>query len=403
VLVEGEPALRSRLDELLGEGVDAARAREQLRFDAVRSRGGGIVLHGAGGLGRRALPGLRASGIEPLAFTDNNPALWGQSVEGVTVVSPSDAAQRYGETATFIVTIWGALSRDRMRDRLAQLRAIGCMHVEPFSTLFWARPDGLLPHYGADLPHRVLERSNAVRSTFDLWADDASRLEYVNQVQWRLHMDFDALADPVDGPIYFPTDMYLRNADEVFVDCGAFDGDTIRLFLANSGDRFRAIYAFEPDPQNFALLRANVDKLERSVRERTTVYPFAVGAERGRVSFLAEGSKASAMGAGGLAVDCVRLDDVLSRAGVTFIKMDIEGIELEALEGAAAIIRRERPVLAISCYHAQDHLWSIPSLINSLVSDYEFYLRPHDIEMWDLICYAVPRNRRVARPQTNRA
>jgi hypothetical protein len=57
------------------------------------------------------------------------------------------------------------------------------------------------------------------------------------------------------------------------------------------------------------------------------------------------------------------------------------------------VIREHSPILAISCYHLQDHLWSIPLLINSLNPDYDFYLRPHDLEVWDLVCYAIPCSR----------
>jgi hypothetical protein len=73
--------------------------------------------------------------------------------------------------------------------------------------------------------------------------------------------------------------------------------------------------------------------------------------------------------------------------------MDIEGAEPDALRGAATLIREKSPLLAISCYHQQDHLWSIPLLIQSLNPDYRFYLRPHDLEGWDLVCYAIPNQR----------
>jgi hypothetical protein len=75
--------------------------------------------------------------------------------------------------------------------------------------------------------------------------------------------------------------------------------------------------------------------------------------------------------------------------------MDIEGAELDALQGAQRLIRRYKPLVALSAYHLQDHLWQIPLFLQSLFDRYRFFLRPHRIEVWDLVCYAVPEDRLV--------
>ena len=95
-------------------------------------------------------------------------------------------------------------------------------------------------------------------------------------------------------------------------------------------------------------------------------------------------------------VECVTLDAALAEVTPTHIKMDIEGAELDALEGAREVIARHAPVLAVCSYHRQADLWRIPALIHSINSSYRFFLRPHRIEGWDLVCYAVP-PQRVAR------
>ena len=94
-----------------------------------------------------------------------------------------------------------------------------------------------------------------------------------------------------------------------------------------------------------------------------------------------------------MVVNCVTLDEALSGAEPTYLKMDIEGAELDALNGCHGIIQRVAPVLAISAYHLQDHLWKIPWLIQSFRSDYNFFLRPHCLDGWDLVLYAIPDHR----------
>jgi len=351
------------------------------------------VLFGAGGLGRMIDRKMQSLGVRPVAFADNNPGLWGQSIDGVPVLSPADAAARFGGSAAFVVSVWGVGSRDRMASRVAQLIELGCRVVLPFPALFWKYPELFLPFHVIDRPRNVFGEADAVEAALGLWADEFSRREYVAQIRWRLRGDFDAMADPVSESIYFPAICGLRT-DETFVDCGAFDGDTVESFLAATRSSFTRIVAFEPDPANFAKLRWYVNGLERGVSERIVTRQSAVGAESGKVRFAAEGTDGSAVREGGdLEVECVALDEMLRDETPSYIKMDIEGAEIDALAGGRGLIARRAPVLAICAYHRQSDLWRIPLLIRSLNPDYRFYLRPYRMEGWDLVCYAVPRGR----------
>jgi FkbM family methyltransferase len=386
----------SGVQELLAEGADAARARERRAFDDLA--GGAresIVLFGAGGLGRRCLAGLRRYGMEPLAFADNNALLWGSEVDGLSVLSPDAAASRYGKTAAFVITIWRARGSDRMRDRINALRSLGCDIVVPFGPLAWRYPDGVLPQYGVDLPHKVFEQAADVLTAFDLWSDAPSKREYIAQLRWRLFFDFDGMGAPAAETIYFPPDLLRLRPDELFVDCGAFDGDTLRDFLVASNGSFERYLAFEPDPDNCARLNASLAGLPDAVRQRIDITRAAVASTDGTVSFASGDGPSSRVGDGDLEVEAIALDRFLGDRRPTFIKMDIEGAEPDALAGVSRHIRDDAPILAISCYHRQDHLWSIPLLIHSINSDYSFYLRPHDLEGWDLVCYAIPHSRRA--------
>lgn len=389
-MIDGRRTAREELDALLAEGIDGAVQRECDTFERLAPFGTRVVLFGAGGLGRRVLAGLRSYGIEPLAFCDNNPKLWGTQVDGLAVLTPPAAASMFGAEASFVVTVWGALGNDRMRDRIAQLRALGCDAVLPFLPLAWKFPAGILPHYGADLPRGVHEAAQDVYAAFELLSDDASRAEYVAQVRWRLRADFDALTPPAPHPIYFPRDLCPLRADEVFVDCGAFDGDTVRLFAREAQAQFDKIFAFEPDPHSFEKLLATLRDLPGARAGNVTAFRCATGARSERLRFIASGTAMSAVGDGDLEVEARTLDETVAAAKPTYVKMDIEGSEPDALEGARTIVIEHSPVFAISCYHRQDHLWRIPLQIASLNPNYRFYLRPHDIEMWDLICYAIP-------------
>ena len=384
-------SLDRNLRALLSEPREDALHRERSAFDEqAGSSLAPLVLFGAGNLHCKTLAGLRAGGIEPIAFTDNDPGLWGEEVEGVRVLPPEEASRSLGERAVFVVTIWRGEGTDRMRERCSQLRRLGCARVVTFLPLFWKYPEIFLPHYAADLPHRVLDARERIEEAFGLLSDDASRMEFIGEVRWRLLGDFDHLGEPVSNEIYFPEDLHRLSADEVFVDCGAFDGDTIRRSLARQPDFRGSIKAFEPDPANFGKLARYVESLPYALRQRVEIFPFAVSSRRVILRFNATGTEAASVGSGSTQVQGVALDELLEDCRPTYIKMDTEGAEPEAIRGAFRTIATHRPAMAICVYHRQDHLWEIPLLIDSCAGGYRFHLRPQLLEGWDLVCYAVP-------------
>jgi FkbM family methyltransferase len=382
------------LDALLSEDAAARRVSERLEFDQFAG-GREIVLMGAGGLGRRALAGLRRHGVEPLAFADNSKA--GTILDGLPVLSPGDAARQFGRRAVFVVTIWGANRPHRFAHSLAQLRSLGCDAVSAFPPLFWKYADPLLPFYLQDLPSRLLDDRGDVRRAFDLWADEPSRLEYIAQVRLRLKADFDGLPHPVAQPQYFPEDVYDWSDDEWIVDGGAYDGDTVRTIASLHGDRFAHILAVEPDPGNFLELQATVAALPAAARAKIDCRQLALASTPGTLHLDATGTAASATSAdasaGTIAVRAEPLDSLVANVRPTMVKLDIEGAEMDALAGARETIARDAPVLAVCVYHKQNHLWTIPLELHRLRNDYAFFLRPHNEEGWDLVCYAVPRSR----------
>jgi FkbM family methyltransferase len=396
------PESREReLAEILQRDPSEVRRWEASVFDQLAGdKREKLVLCGAGGLGRKILAGLRLAGIEPLCFADNNPALAGKTVEGLRVLQPAEAAEEFRHEAAFVVTVWGAHSRDRLAERKAQWSALGCETVISFMPLFWKFPETYLPHYSCDLPHKVFENAERVTKAGGLWADDRSRREFNAQVRWRTELDFAKLPAPVSGPAYFPKDVVRLRTDERLVDCGAFDGDTLRDFLTVSAGQFESYWALEPDPANFAKLRALIETMGSSVAERTRIFPVAASNRKETLRFTAGATASSTLDpSGDLEVQGERLDALLGALHPTFIKMDIEGAEPAALEGCGEVLSGSRPILAVSAYHLQAHLWELPLYLAERLHDYSFFLRPHDLEGWDVVLYAIPAERVVTRAE----
>lgn len=368
--------------------ISAADARQRLRraYDAIDDHARRpIVLFGCGPLGRRTAAALTAAHRPPVAFADNNPTKWGATAEDIPVLSPVAALAAYGQTAIFVVTIYNSAAA------CAQLAALGCRHVLPFASFYHGQPEVLLPWCDLDDPAELLRAGTDILAAAGLWADDASRAEYAAQIAWRLGLPAPALAahDP-PAECYFPPDLVRLGDDSLVVDCGAFDGDSLRLLLGRGGP-FGGFLGLEPDPQTYIRLTAFIATLPPAIRRKITARQCAVAAVNASLRFDAAGSVASSVSAaGGTQVAAVTLDHLLAGQRAGLIKMDIEGAEPEALRGAARTLVSDRPILAISAYHRGSDLWVIPLLIKSIVPDYDLYLRRYAEDCWELVCYAIP-------------
>lgn len=367
----------------------AANADHSWIARAVRANP--VVIAGAGQLGRRVLTGLRRVGIDPLAFADNNESLWGSRVEGIQVSSVADAALRFGASAIFLVATWRPVRSGGVADFERQLRGKGCRNVLPFSKIFWAFPEIFPEYYLWDHPLRIENAWPEIERAYSSMSDERSRAVFAAQLALRASADFGALPAIESHAQYFP-EFLERDPDEHFVDCGAYDGDTIAEFLDWASGRFVRITAIEADPSCYReLLRFVASRPE--LTGKVVCRQSAVTSRSGSIRFDASGKTSAAISeSGDTEIRAVKLDDILETAP-TFIKMDIEGAELDALAGAAETIRRHAPVLAVCVYHAQDHLWRVPLAIHEMYPAARLFLRSYRLDGLETVCYAVPPGR----------
>lgn len=383
--------LEQALAELGPRG--ALLQRETQTFGSIAAGSTKVVIAGCGYLGQRALAGARAAGLEVLAFADNDPTRWGNTLEGVPIMRLEDAVSQHNDDAFFVVAIYNGTPPRR------QLADLGCLRIVPYPLFFWQFFRYMPEEDRLELPHRIVQATHQIREGYALLADELSRQEFASQIAWRCSLDYSRLAPPQPASaMYFAPDVVHLSSAEVLVDCGAFNGDSIRLFFDRTGRAFRAIYAIEPDPKNRFELERYVSALPRADRDRIRIFPFGVSDFSGTVLFAASGTAGSgiATSEGTDVIECRRLDDLLEGLPVSIIKMDIEGSEPAALRGATATIRRTRPILAVCAYHKCEHLWTLPALMSEALPEYQLFLRRYAEECWETVYYAVPPERVIA-------
>jgi FkbM family methyltransferase len=385
------PAALDQIQVLLSEPAAEAAARESRAFLAQQAgTDGSVVIFGAGRLGGLCARALARAGVRLAAFCDNDPALAGKTREGALVLSPSEAAQKHGASALFVVAIWTGTGAGGMNDFLAGLRALGCRRVVPFPALLWRAGGPDLPFHAFDRPGTILAAAAKLRELAQRLADERSQEVLLAQLRQRLHGEFTSLPRPALQ--YFVPEAGPLRDDEIFVDGGAFDGDTLRTFLRETAGRFAEYHAFEPDPHNLAGLRATVAGLPAAERDRVFVHPVALAAVDGAVGFVTDAAPTSRrVERAGLEVPARALDSALAGRRVTFLKLDIEGGEAEALRGARRIVAEEGIVVAACVYHRPEDLWEIPAQLRVLQPKASFFLRQHGGDGWETVCYVNSR------------
>jgi len=343
----------------------------------------GAILFGAGRIARALLPKLRQQGIEPAWFVDNNPKLWGQTLDGIEIKSAASLAEA-GDRIVLIMTTYAMQMANACKEA-------GVKRWSWFTDIQDVFGDcAVTTSADSVLSNREIDR------LAEIFQDSKDSLDVLKQA-----LTFCVTGDSRDLPVctpgqYFADHLIPDHFYRYFIDCGAYDGDTLREWIPRKGGlltpgRFK-YHAFEPDPDNFAQLSKYVESLNEPIRAGVTLHQCAVGDAAGHIGMVqgGDGTQLYRNVETDLTTPVVRLDETLAEERVGIIKMDIEGFEPAALEGARGLLKNQRPALLVCVYHRPEHLWTIPLWIHDLNPGYKIALRHHGTSSSETVCYAVP-------------
>ncbi len=289
-----------------------------------------IVIFGSGMNGKGIVQSLKACNISPTCYADNARDKWGTQIEGLEVRCPSEI----------------------------DFRAVDAVVITPFKQEI------------VDAMHKQL---------LELGVKEETLLHY---------KDFSATV--LEYELYFAPDLIKLHENEVFVDAGVLNLETSLRFIEecqkSSIQRYK-IHAFEPDNVSYEKCK---DMLKNMQGADIRLYNTGLWSEDMILHFTETGNAASRISAEqtGTSIKTVALDNCIS-GPVTFIKMDIEGAELEALKGSKEILKRYKPRLAISLYHKKEDLVEIPTYLKELVPEYKLYIRHYSNASVETVLYAV--------------
>lgn len=229
-----------------------------------------------------------------------------------------------------------------------------------------------------------------VISLWDYWEDIVHQFseEHIKNEYFILAK----LVVPLSDLQYFDLPYLPKTTDEIFVDVGVLDGTSTLNFIKWANGTYKIAYLFEPNVEAIELIKNNLTServrlINKGLWDKDTNLCFISDSQSmGSFSLRESGNLAGATDT----VPVTSLDNTLLDVPVTFIKMDIEGSELNALHGGEALIRKYHPKLAICIYHKPEDVIEIPKFIIECYPGYKFYVRHYALTENETVLYAVP-------------
>lgn len=382
-----------------------------------------VILFGAGAAGKEILTALSANNIFPVCFCDNDNSKIGNEYCGLPIISFYELKKRHLNALIIVASrkccefitnqlLTNGFNEDKVFCKYGETNTnLLFMYAEIGTQMLLA--DYKLHYESKDPIDVLMENERKMTDAYYSFADQKSKDLYISKIavylsngNIELFKEFIlTFSEPVlkfgvykyDGTpedyFYFNNDVLSLTEDEIYVDVGAFDGDTVKTFIETckrNNISYKKIYTFEPDPISFSDMVKNTREYDNISHHNKGIWS-ETKTLRFQTSDLAIHNQAGSISnSGNIDMEVVSLDDFLKGASVTYIKMDPGGYIIpEALQGAAETIIKFKPKLALGAYQCFNAIFDIPCIVKSLAPDYKIYLRHNTYHLADTDLYAT--------------
>jgi FkbM family methyltransferase len=352
-----------------------------------------IVLYGAGNFGRFAKKYLDSLNIKIEFVVDvqaeqiRKDMFWA----GIQVLSPDQVAPKDRKSYLLAITVVTA----SYCDIALPLHRNGWHDVVPFYDVAEAYKDRhpLTNGWSANL---LTENDvNRLKTVLLKWSDDISRAHHIQFLAWRcIREEWIFSYAPIrnDNKFFIPEIRNNLTENEIFADVGAHVGSVTQKFIKIVNKKFNKIFMFEPDSKNLAHLKTNTLRSYPDLYDKIEISSEFIGKNCDNILF-AEGygyaSQKSLLGS--KLLNTVPFDDL--NIAATFIKLHLEGGELEALFGSRKTIIKNRPIIAVTSYHNSLGIYALPEWLMTELNDYNIIMRLHSWCGTGAVIYCIPKER----------
>ncbi|MCC0627632.1 MULTISPECIES: FkbM family methyltransferase [unclassified Clostridioides] len=357
-----------------------------------------IILYGAGNLGNMASEVLSSINITPRYIVDKNIDLHGKKINGINIINPDYLSREDKENSIFAICI----VKIQYNEIKEYLEEIGCKNICHFYDITEMLKDKVGVSNGWILEDLSEVEKKKISKIYNKFEDIESKLYYIQWLCWRIckkEIKFKNLDINTENKFFIDEIMSVLNENEVYIDCGAYTGNTLSQFIEKVNGKFNKIIAFEPNLESYQNLQEITRDLNTIYNNKINIFKYGVG-ETKYIGLLRNNlglaSKFVNLASENFQeeVEIVNLDEFLINLDPTFIKVHVEGMELDVLKGSMEIICKMRPILVITTYHNSDGVYKIPDLLINNLNDYSFYFRLHGYCGTQSVLYAIPNERK---------
>ncbi|MCI7800822.1 FkbM family methyltransferase [Eubacterium sp.] len=344
--------------------------KEKNVWDTLKDSDKPLVLYGMGLGAEKIMSELEQRGMRADDIFASDEFVRGHSFKGYKVLRYSEVCEKYKD---FNVVLCFASHIDEVIDRIAE--------IDSEHTVF--APDVPVAGGGLFTREYITENEEKFERAYSLLADEESKRVYKDILNFKVSGKIKYLLSSFCDKSKVYSDILNLNENEEIIDLGAYDGDTIREFTAATGGKYKHITALEPDKKSYKKLLKNTDGMKN-----ISTLNMGVWSKRDTLIFDAEAGRNSKLSAEGVSIEVTDIDSL--NIAPTFIKADIEGSEMKALEGAEKTIKKYLPKLYICAYHRNEDLFALPLKIKELSEKYKIYFRHSKyIPAWESNFYCV--------------
>ncbi len=351
-----------------------------------------VVIYGAGQMGLESSVYLRKAGIKIECFIDKNPKIEGMLINGIPVINPEKLTCWQKINCIFAI----AVIKFPYNDIKEYLLNLGCKDVCYIGHVL----ENVYKHasianvwYFNNIKKNEIEM---MRYSLDKLADDNSKMIFLQLLNWILYGEEKLCDTNTDTPDnkYFPkVVMDILNETEIFVDCGAYTGNSIERIEKFTRGNYSEIHSFEPEESNYKALLESVEINPNKTKIKT--YPFGLGSEDNKRNFTVGMGLTSRFTdkEEGVLVQMHKLDTVMIDKKYSFLRIYGLGIGWEIIVGGIKTIKMYRPIIAINIHHSREDFVKIPYILSNELIDYSIYLRSHGYCGSEAVIYAIPHER----------
>ncbi len=341
-------------------------------WERLKTCGKPVVLYGMGDGADKVLAAFEKYGITASAVMASDGFVRGQSFHGFRVKKLGEIEREYGD---FVIALCFA---SQLPDVMAHIKEVAQKHT----TLVPG-----VPVFGGVMfdGEFIKKYREGINSAYSLFEDGLSRRVYENVLRFYYTGEIELLDEITTGKDEAFKNILKLGQNELYVDLGAYNGDTIDEFLRYSGGSYRKIVAFEPNGKNFKKLSEHCLDMKN-----TELWQLGAYSHNTILTFNNKAGRNSAIADSGVQTRVAAVDTILCGAAATYIKADVEGADFETLTGAKNTLKNFKPKLNFSAYHRFEDIFRLPLLIKKLNPEYKIYLRHHPyIPAWDTNLYCV--------------